>query len=96
MQTEQRNEQEAALLDMLVNVHDAQTCSFRVCVIHNPTQHRMRSWTLHWRGDRGIFERFCPTHGTGHPDPDQFPFWRETGQDWQGVHGCCGCCTESN
>ena len=51
----------------------------------------MRTWRLHWRGDRGIFERICQ-HGVGHPDPDQFEFWRVTGQEWQGVHGCDMCC----
>ena len=62
------------------------------CVIHNRTAHHMQHWTLHWRGDRGIFERLCPDHGIGHPDPDQGPYWTATGQDWQWVHGCCGCC----
>jgi hypothetical protein len=51
----------------------------------------MRGWTLHWRGDRGIFERICE-HGVGHPDPDQFDYWIETRQKHQMVHGCCGCC----
>lgn len=76
----------------LQNVHPEMMCEHRACVIHNPTDHHMRSWRLHWRGDRGIFERICPEHGTGHPDPDQFPYWEETGQTWQSVHGCCGCC----
>jgi hypothetical protein len=78
----------------LVNVHDEATCESRVCVIHSPTDHHMRDWTVIWRGDRGIFERICE-HGIGHPDPDQFPYWRETGQGWLAVHGCCGtCCNE--
>lgn len=76
----------------LVNVHPKSACAGRVCVIHNPTDHRMRSWKLLWRSDRGIFERLCPAHGVGHPDPDQGPYWRETGQEIQAIHGCCGCC----
>jgi hypothetical protein len=63
-------------------------------VIHNPSEHYMAEWTLHWRGDRKIFERICPDHGVGHPDPDQFAYWESIGEDWQGVHGCCGCCVE--
>ena len=76
----------------LVNVHDENEICQTACVIHNPTDHHMRHWPLHWRDDRGIFERLCPFHGTGHPDPDQFPYWKETNQEWQSVHGCCGCC----
>lgn len=76
----------------LVNVHPESACAGRVCIIHNPTDHRMRSWKLIWRSDRGIFERLCPAHGVGHPDPDQGPYWRETGQEIQAIHGCCGCC----
>lgn len=76
----------------LLHVHDRDVCDGRVCVIHNPTDHHMRGWKLHWRGDRGIFERLCPCHKIGHPDPDQGPFWEEMGQDWQWTHGCCGAC----
>lgn len=75
----------------LVGVHEQNaTCSI-ACVIHNPSDHHMRHWQLHWRSDRGIFERIC-AHGVGHPDPDQYPYWDATHQDSQGVHGCDGCC----
>jgi hypothetical protein len=63
----------------------------RVCVIHRPTPHHMRLWPLTWRDDRGIFERQC-THGVGHPDPDQFPYWEECDRMYEAVHGCDGCC----
>lgn len=76
------------------NVHPETECQGRACIIHNQTDHHMRSWRLHYRADRGIFERICPEHGTGHPDPDQFDYWAETAQEWQAVHGCCGCCVE--
>jgi hypothetical protein len=75
----------------LTNVHEPSQCRGRNCVIHNPSLHHMHSWRLHWRQDRGIFERICE-HGVGHPDPDQFEFWHLTNQDWQGVHGCDLCC----
>lgn len=58
----------------LENVHPADNCAGEPCVIHNPTNHHMRSWRLIWRNDRKLFERQCP-HGVGHPDPDQFAFW---------------------
>lgn len=77
----------------LVGVHPGDSCAGRPCVVHNPTEHSMRSFRLHWRGDRGIFERICP-HGIGHPDPDQFEFWRSTGQKHEAVHGCDGCCQD--
>jgi hypothetical protein len=76
---------------LLVNVHPVQRCAGQRCVLHNPSAHHMRGWHLHWRGDRGIFERLCP-HGIGHPDPDQADHWRETGRTAEGVHGCDGCC----
>jgi hypothetical protein len=89
-------------------VHDADACAGRECVIHAPTDHPMRGFRLHWRADRGIFERLCP-HGIGHPDPDQQAYWREqaeTDPDLLGnhvdpdehvsarmIHGCDGCCS---
>lgn len=75
-----------------MEVHSELQCEGRACVIHSPTNHHMRGWGLHWRDDRGIFERLCPEHGVGHPDPDQFDFWREMNAMYEAVHGCCGCC----
>lgn len=76
---------------LLFNVHSGEVCGGRPCVIHSPTKHHMRTWPLHWRDDRAIFERFCE-HSVGHPDPDQHDYWQETDQMHQSVHGCCGCC----
>lgn len=83
-----RNEE---LLSMLRHTHDPDVCAHRVCVLHNTTKHHMSDWPMDWRGDRGILERTCE-HGVGHYDPDQVPYWKETDQMWQTVHGCCGCC----
>lgn len=77
---------------LLRDVHPAWTCEGRPCVIHNRSEHHMRSWPLLWRGDRQIFERLCP-HGIGHPDPDQLPYWRSLGMEVEAVHGCDGCCS---
>lgn len=78
---------------VLTNVHPKGKCAGEPCVIHNPSSHHMRTWRLDWRSDRGgMFERICPTHGTGHPDPDQSEYWRLLGLDFMTVHGCCGCC----
>lgn len=79
---------------VLTNVHAGTSCEGRPCVIHRPTPHHMADWTLHWRDDRGIFERICE-HGIGHPDLDQFDYWRSVDQDSQAVHGCDGCCFNS-
>lgn len=76
---------------VLRNVHAAQHCFGRACVLHNPSTHHMRFWSLGWRDDTGVFERRC-AHGIGHPDPDQFEYWERVGQDWKSVHGCDGCC----
>lgn len=77
---------------VLTNVHSDIHCRGRACVIHNPTNHSMIFLPLTWRSDRGIFERTC-NHGIGHPDPDQFPYWKEKGVfEVEASHGCCGCC----
>lgn len=82
---------------LLLQVHSATRCAGDVCVVHNPSDHPMRPFPLHWRDDRAMFERICP-HGVGHPDPDQVAYWEAIlhGDDaWaMGVHGCCAsrCC----
>lgn len=84
--------------DIVMITHSPSQCVAQVCVVHNKTDHSMRSFPQHWRSDRGIFERIC-SHGAGHPDEDQIPFWKATrGEDWkyEMVHGCCGCCCRPN
>jgi hypothetical protein len=80
---------------VLVRTHTPDKCgSDEACVLHNMTDHSMRAFPQLWRGDRGIMERIC-THGIGHPDPDQIPFWKQTKPKdwhWEMVHGCDGCC----
>jgi len=52
---------------------------------------------LHWRGDRGIFERICE-HGVGHPDPDTMDHIANTRgareAESESIHGCDGCCSQ--
>lgn len=81
---------------VLFYVHPFDACKGDTCVLHKMTDHRMRSFPQYWRSDRRIMERICP-HGVGHPDPDQYDFWRVSlGKDWkwETVHGCDGCCVE--
>lgn len=69
-------------------VHDQDKCVGDNCCIHAPSEHRLNSAPLHWRGDRRIMERIC-IHGVGHPDPDDI----KVQSSWaEAVHGCCGCC----
>lgn len=68
----------------VLSVHAKHNCRGENCVIHKPSDHHMRDWDLIWRDDRGCFERLCPEHGVGHPDPDD--------RNHDGIHGCCGCC----
>ena len=82
---------EMSTLVRLRGVHSEDRCRGEVCVIHNPTEHHMRTWPLHWRQDRGIFERICE-HGVGHPDPDHYPHWDATGRLAESRHGCDRCC----
>ena len=78
-----------------VLVHDKDKCGGDHCVIHNPSDHNMKDWPTHWRGDRGLMERICPC-GIGHPDPDDLAFKESIGYDVhvEGIHGCCGCCSK--
>ena len=88
---------------VLVNVHSQETCRGQGCAIHHASPHHMRNWTLQWRADRRMLERLCPSHGTGHPDPDGVRHvlglaMRPGGGGAERVrseleHGCCGCCT---
>lgn len=75
----------------VVTTHDESKCKGQYCCIHNPSDHHMRDWPMHWRDDTGVMERICPC-GVGHPDPDDLAYNIKIGQDWKGVHGCCGCC----
>lgn len=81
--------------EVLVNVHLPGTCAGEHCVVHNPSDHVMRDFPTHWRGDRQLMERICP-HGVGHPDPDHITATRKLRgdryADAEGVHGCDGCC----
>lgn len=76
-----------------LKVHDRSKCEGCFCPIHTPSDHHMRDWPLHWRGDRSIMERMCP-HGIGHPDPDDFKIKTSIHDD--GTHGCDGCCNENH
>ncbi len=78
---------------VLSNVHPREVCKADgfPCVLHSPSDHPFRSWPTLWRADRRLMERICP-HGVGHPDPDDLAYHVRNGRDWQGVHGCDGCC----
>ena len=77
-----------------VLVHDKEGCKGH-CVIHNPSDHKMKDWPTLWRNDRLLMERICKC-GVGHPDPDDLAFKESIGVDIkvEGIHGCCGCCGE--
>lgn len=84
---------EMKLLSRLIGLHPEEKCAGDICVIHNPTDHHMRTWPMNWRGDRGLIERICK-HLVSHPDPDHLPRWEALSWGGQDVHGCCGhaCC----
>ena len=74
--------------EIISHVHLRYNCQGTVCPLHNPSDHHMRSFKMHYRHDRGIFERICK-HGVGHIDPDDY---RTTVGLDKGLHGCDGCC----
>jgi hypothetical protein len=72
------------------NAHSADQCLDEICVLHNMTEHNMRSFPQHWRSDRGIVERVTP-FGCACPDPDQIPFLKRihpTVWRYDLIHGC--------
>lgn len=89
-----RMEQWKSDTGQIVIVHDKANCEGESCCIHNPSDHHMKDWPLHWRDDAGKMERLCP-HGIGHPDPDEMAFLERINADSLshiGIHGCDGCC----
>ena len=89
------NEMEQEFWDRFTYVHQPTTnCLTGYCAVHNPANHHMRDWPMHWRSDRGILERICQ-HGVGHPDPSQFDYWHSIGHAWEATHGCDFCCAPS-
>ena len=81
----------------LLRTHDESLCrDDETCCVHAPSDHHMRDWPMNWRADRGLMERVCPDHGTGHPDPDDIAHkvrvMGEANGRAEAVHGCCGCC----
>ena len=75
--------------------HPPEKCEGEACSLHARSEHSMRAFPQHWRGDRALMERICP-HGVGHPDPDHIAHVRRTRgdavADAEAVHGCDGCC----
>jgi hypothetical protein len=79
--------------DHVIATHTIDKCRGRACAIHNRSDHTMRAWPQHWRGDRQLMERICPC-GVGHPDPDHMSWIRSVDParaEWEGIHGCCEC-----
>jgi len=78
-----------------VRVHTENMCTGEACVIHNPSDHKMRDWPMQFRLDKGaLVERAC-IHGVGHPDPDSVMYFlraKGAGMAYMWMHGCDGCC----
>jgi len=68
---------------VFLSCHPPGKCAGENCTLHARSDHHMRGYPQHWRGDRYLMERVCP-HGCGHPDPDDPSTDR--------AHGCDGCC----
>lgn len=83
---------------MLLGVHPvAVECLEHSCVIHNPSDHHMRGWSLRITSPGGLMQRVC-THGAYHPDPDSLDYFVRNklfDQVAEGFHTCDGCCSAS-
>lgn len=78
----------------LLRIHGLNVCKGERCVVHNPTDHLMRTWPLYYQEHtRWLAYRECP-HGLGHPDPDSLDYFTRLDAAYMGVHTCDGCCSE--
>jgi predicted transcriptional regulator len=75
----------------VLTTHSSDKCAGEYCCVHNPSEHHMRDWPMHWRDDKKQMERICP-HGVGHPDPDDAAYNARIGCSHKNIHGCDGCC----
>ena len=79
--------------------HTDDLCEDQICVIHNPSNHALRTWPMVLR-EHTLIERQC-THGIGHPDPDSYRALNRINYGDEeidfgfGIHGCDGCCTRA-
>lgn len=71
-------------------------CDIDGCAIHNPSYHPLSDAKQYMRSDKSwLIERICD-HGIGHPDPDSASFIaKQEGNKSIWVHGCDGCCRET-
>lgn len=88
----------ANLFKQLRNLHPREQCLMEVCVLHNPTRHRMTTWPVSLELGTGVILRHC-IHGSGHADPDSLQWYiAQNGLEpshWEGkacAWGCDGCC----
>jgi hypothetical protein len=58
---------------IVFGVHPKDWCS-GACVVHNPSDHRMREFPLHFDTVKKSFYRACP-HGLLHQDWDERYYW---------------------
>lgn len=76
---------------LLHNVHSKTGCE-GPCIIHSPTDHKMRKWPVkHLPAHKGEFHfaRICG-HGNLHPDPDEAAYLGTPD------HMCyCNCCCDA-
>lgn len=74
----------------VTNTHPEDQCAGDHCALHNPSDHHMRDWQAHWRGDLGVvlLEWICPCHGIGHWDPDSIEWAKTVIGETAGIHGC--------
>jgi hypothetical protein len=75
-------------------IHNTGQCKGEGCAFHNPSDHHMIDWSMNYRWETGVLERFCP-HGVGHPDPDDTAWHVSQGRTWTSIHGCDGCCSSN-
>lgn len=77
---------------------DGKKVALPACPIHNEPDWALKGAPILYRHDVDVIERIC-LHGTGHPDIAYLAFisalYGEQAAATRGVHGCCGCCSET-
>ncbi len=74
--------------------HANSQCRGEHCVVHNPSNHHMRTWPTFMDRDEGyLVKRLC-SHNLYHPDPDSLSFFQRGTTGWRTIatHRCDSCC----
>jgi hypothetical protein len=81
-----------------VKTHGPSQCAGSTCCIHNPSDHHMVAWPIHFDMKKAALALRMCEHGYPHPDPDSLRYFANNPAipsrilAWFALHQCDGCC----